>query len=153
MFNLFQNIQLSVLFIISIIAITMIGILVVQLIKSKPKKQIVFLLFVYLLILLKIIIDIYSLYLANPTILLDNLVKITLEVCMVTFLWVNRFQLNKIILCLNIIFLIIVVSINFYLPFSQSNVLFFLNAVFYMIYNLLFYFLALNFLIHYCKNV
>jgi len=101
---------------------------------------------------MKIGIDVYIFYF-NSMIGFIDIVNRILEICMIVFLWMNRFNVDKKLLYLNIGFLVVAVFVNFYLSFLPGIImLYYLHSILLMVYNMFFYFLVLSFLINYSRD-
>jgi len=149
MFNLIQNMELSALFVSIILAIVMVGLLTVGLFKKNEKKQIIFILFIYFLVLVRIFLDIYFLYFSVNIINWIDYSNFLLTIIPLIFFYINKKKIN---LTLFYIFLICIVffnSFNFLFLFTPTIiVIYYINLVLLSFYNILLYLLVLSFLVN-----
>jgi hypothetical protein len=149
MFNLTQNIELSVMFICVLLVIVMMGLLTVGFFKKADKKQIVFIFFIYLVVLIRIFIDIYLLYFSLNIINWVSYVNFLLAVIPGVFFYINREKTNSLLLYGFFICFVIFFNLNLlslFIPFMI--IIYYTNLVLFAFYNILLYLSVLSFLIN-----
>ena len=149
MFNLTQNIELSVLFICILLVIVMMGLLTVGLFRKADKKQIFFIFFIYLIVLIRIFLDIYILYFSLNIINWVSYVNFLLAVIPGMFFYINREKINPLLLYAFFICFVIFFNLDLlflFVPFMF--IIYYTNLVFFAFYNILLYLSVLSFLIN-----
>lgn len=149
MFNLTQNIELSVLFICVLLIIVMMGLLTVELFKKADKKQLFFIFLIYLIVLIRIFLDIYLLYFSVNIINWIDYSNFLLTTIPAIFFYINREKINLTLLYTFLICFVFFTSLNLlflYIPFMIT--IYYINLVLFAFYNILLYLLILSFLIN-----
>jgi len=149
MFNLTQNIELSVLFICTLLIIVMIGLLIVEFFKGINKKHLFFIFLIYLIVLIRIFVDIYFLYFSLKVIGLVSYVNFLLTAVTGVFFYKNRKKINYWLYCVFLVCFMVFLSLNFLSFFIQfTAVVYYTNLVLFAFYNILLYLSILSFLIN-----
>ena len=146
MFNLTQSIELSALFVAAVLAIVMMGLLIVEMLKKVNKKQILFVICIYLFVLVRIGADIYFLYFSKSILNFLFASNILLVIPML-FFYVNRKKVDLIWLYLFSVCWIIfaVFNIMSWLV-TPMLIIYHIYLVLLAFYNIILYLLVLNFL-------
>jgi hypothetical protein len=149
MFNINQNIELSVLFICVLLTIVMMGLLVVGLFKKADKKQIVFIFLTYLVVLIRIFLDIFMLYFSLNIIDWVYYINFLLILAPVMFFYINKKKINSLLFYMFFICSIIFFNLNILSLFIPFRIIIYnTNLVLFAFYNILLYLSILSFLIN-----
>ncbi|MDD2224815.1 MAG: hypothetical protein PHP97_01485 [Candidatus Shapirobacteria bacterium] len=141
--------ELSVLFVCVLLVIVMMGLLTVELFKKADKKQIVFIFFIYLVVLIRISLDVYILYFSLNIINWVSCINFLLAVIPGMFFYINREKTNILLLYAFFICFVIFFNLNLlslFVPFMIT--IYYINLVLFAFYNILLYLLILSFLIN-----
>ncbi|MDD4382930.1 MAG: hypothetical protein PHD49_02215 [Candidatus Shapirobacteria bacterium] len=125
------------------------GLLTVELFKKADKKQIVFIFFIYLVVLIRISLDVYILYFSLNIINWVSCINFLLAVIPGMFFYINREKTNILLLYAFFICFVIFFNLNLlslFVPFMIT--IYYINLVLFAFYNILLYLLILSFLIN-----
>lgn len=152
MFKIVQNIQLSVQFIMALLVIVMMGLLVTEIFKKNDKKRILVIIFIYILFLIRIGLDFYTVCFTKTVnwIFYSNIVIIGL--CLL-FFYINRKKIDPLLFGLFSICSIVSIVISVWMQLvSGITPACYLYMILLAFYNILFYLLVLSFLINSRKH-
>jgi len=147
--NLANNMLLSMLFMVAVSTIVMLGLLVLRVFKNGFKKQIIFILFIYFLLLIRVVIIVNVLYLLRPSHDWIFLNDILLIVFSSIFSYINRKKIDSKLFY--IFFTCLILFIGFVILYQvMPNIIIFyyIHIVLFVSCNTFFYLLILSFLIN-----